>query len=142
MGISKKKRQEVFNKFGGRCAYTGVLLEEGDWQVDHVLPRSSYVWFQPEDTRVRWGITMDSCDCIENLLPCVTIINHYKRGKDLESFRGYMKTFHVRLGKLPKKTSVPRTRDRIRYMHRIAELFGVSVDKPFSGVFYFETLNS
>lgn len=37
MYISKKDRQIVRSKYGGKCAYTGKPLAE-DWQVDHVEP--------------------------------------------------------------------------------------------------------
>ena len=37
MYISKKDREIIKNKFGGKCAYTGTELKE-DWQVDHVKP--------------------------------------------------------------------------------------------------------
>lgn len=35
--MKKEDRQKVFEKFGGRCAYSGTKLES-DWQVDHVKP--------------------------------------------------------------------------------------------------------
>lgn len=81
------------------------------------------------------------CDNIENLLPAIGIINHYKRGFDIEGFRERMTGFHIRLGKLPKKTSVEKTKKRIIYMNTIAELFGITPEKPFNGKFYFETCN-
>lgn len=37
MAISKKQREVVFNKYGGKCAYCGCALEKG-WHVDHVEP--------------------------------------------------------------------------------------------------------
>ena len=53
-----------------------------------------------------------------------------------------MLEFHKRLGKLPKKTSKESTKKRISYMNEIAEVFGITKDKPFSGKFYFETINT
>lgn len=79
-------------------------------------------------------------DNIENLYPCCRIVNHYKRALDLEGFRRYMLSFHTRLAKLPKSTSVESTKRRIVYMNTIADLFDITVDKPFSGVFYFERI--
>lgn len=133
MAISQKKRQQVFLKFGGLCAYTGKPLDLHTWQVDHICPQRHYKWFQPS--------TVGSCHDIENLLPALRIINHYKRALDLEGFRHYILTLHTRLKKLPKKTVVPATARRKAYLLEVAELFGVTEDKPFSGVFYFETLN-
>ena len=37
--IDYTKRQEIFNKFGGKCAYCGVTLGE-DFHIDHIHPRS------------------------------------------------------------------------------------------------------
>lgn len=80
------------------------------------------------------------CDKIENLIPALKIVNHYKRQLDLEGFRRYMSGFHLRLKKLPKKAVAIKTKQRIEYMNTIADLFGITQDKPFSGNFYFETL--
>ncbi len=129
--MNKKLREQVYNKYNGLCAYTGKPLGQ-DWQVDHVIPKSHYVWYQPSTTT--------TCDDIENLVPAIKIINHYKRGLDLEGFRRYMLKFHTRVSKLPKNTRVERTKKRKEYMQTLADLFEISVDRPFTGVFYFETL--
>lgn len=80
------------------------------------------------------------CHRIENLIPAIRIVNHYKREKDLEQFRHYMLSFHLRLATLPKRTLVESTKRRIEYMNTIADLFHISRNKPFNGKFYFETL--
>lgn len=129
MAISKKVREQVRLKFGGLCAYTGKPLDD-KWQVDHVTPKHYCAYH-----------LIDSVDEIENLLPAIRIINHYKRSHNLESFRMSMKSFHLRLAKLPKNTSVESTKRRISYMNEVADIFGITVEKPFTGKFYFETLN-
>ena len=131
MAISKKIRLQVYEKYGGLCGYTGKPL--GDkWEVDHVTPQSHYRWYQSSETM--------KCDDIANLIPAIKIINHYKRGRDLEQFRRYISTLHIRLKKLPKKTMVARTENRKRYLLEVAEHFGVTPDNPFNGTFYFETI--
>jgi hypothetical protein len=122
-------RQIVYNKYMGKCAYTGKPLGD-DWQIDHA--ESKYLSI----LRHTWEDVNDIC----NLEPVISIVNHYKRAKDIEMFREYMLTFHIRLSKLPKKTLVDATVNRINYMNRIAELFDITPDKPFCGKFYFETL--
>ena len=123
-------RIEIFNKYDGKCAYSSKELSD-DWQIDHVIPKSK---------------TLQSFHKItnhndkDNVVPCKSIINHYKRGYDLEQFRQYMLTFHLRLAKLPKNPRTDKTKKRIIYMNTIAELFDITIDKPFDGVFYFETL--
>lgn len=122
--MKKEFRQQIYNKFGGKCAYTGKPLGD-DWQIDHVFPLCSGA---------------SNLNDIGNLVPACKIVNHYKRSLDLAGFRKYMLTFHERIAKLPKKTLVPRTENRKRYMLEIAELFDITPDKPFSGKFYFEKL--
>lgn len=126
ISMTKAQRNIIYNKFGGKCAYTGKPLAD-DWQVDHVFPLCSMA---------------SNLNDIGNLVPACRIVNHYKRSLHLEGFRKYMLSFHKRLKKLPKKTNVPRTQNRIRYMLEVAELFDITPDKPFSGKFYFELLDN
>jgi hypothetical protein len=51
-----------------------------------------------------------------------------------------MADFHLRLGKLPKKTTRPQTMKRIEYMQKVADAFEITPEKPFEGKFYFEKL--
>jgi len=136
--MKKPYRDIIKNKYGGLCAYTGKPLGD-DWQIDHIFPKCSYIWHQSEVTKNKLGVSFELND-IGNLVPTITIINHYKRALDLQGFRKHMKDFHKRLAKLPKKTSVPQTERRIQYMYKVAELFDITPDKPFTGKFYFETI--
>ena len=121
-------RQQVYNKYNGLCAYTGKPLGD-DWEMDHITPKChTSVWHN------KGGM-----NSIENLIPSTKIVNHYKRSLNLEQFIEYMSNFHKRLAKLPKKTLVDKTKNRIRYMNEIADLFGITPDSPFSGKFYYET---
>lgn len=124
-----KKRNMVFNRYNGLCAYTGKPLGE-DWQIDHMEPHFYAQMWQRDPNRP------------ENLMPALRIVNHYKRCKDLEGFRKFMLTFHERLIKLPKKTRVEKTTKRKEYMLKVAEAFGITADTPFSGKFYFETITT
>jgi hypothetical protein len=126
--MNKKKRQQIYDKFGGLCAYTGQPLLDG-WQVDHMEPHLYAFMYQRDANRE------------ENLVPALRIVNHYKRQKDLEEFRKYMLTFHQRIAKLPKNPIVGKSKKRKAYMLTLAELFNITPDNPFSGKFYFETLN-
>jgi hypothetical protein len=122
------KRQRIYNKFGGLCAYTGKPLGD-DWQIDHVHPKS-LVWSDV-------GADVNSED---NLVPAIKIINHYKRSLDLEGFRTFMMGFHKRLCRVPKNPICERRIKYRQYMLKVAELFDITEDKPFCGKFYFETL--
>lgn len=122
-----KTRKKIYEKFGGRCAYSGTKLKE-DWQVDHLVPK---IYFQMSGE--------EGVNDIENLMPVQKIVNHYKRCLTLEEFRHwYLGGLHERLKKLPKNPKVERSIKRKEYLLEIATLFNISVDKPFSGKFYFE----
>lgn len=114
------KRERIFYKYNGLCAYTGKPLGK-DWQIDHLWPKR-----------------LDGDNNEKNLVPAIKIINHYKRAHTLETFRLLMSDFHVRLKKLPKKTKVEATKKRIIYMNEVARLFDITTEKPFDGKFYFE----
>jgi HNH endonuclease. len=117
-------RDAVYNKFGGRCAYTGKPLE-ADWQVDHIVPKRS-----------------GGTDDIDNLLPALHIVNHYKRALSIELFRNwFLSGLHQRLHKLPKNPRTERGMKKKAYLLRVAEAFGITEDKPFCGKFWFETLS-
>lgn len=121
MKSKKHNKYAAWQKY--QCAYSGKHL--GDkFQLDHATPVS------------RGGLGLDY-----NMKACLTIVNHYKRGRTLEEFREYMLTFHLRLVKLPKKTQNNKTRKRIEYMRKIAWAFNIEVDKPFDGKFHFEKFN-
>lgn len=139
--MTKKTRQEVFEKYNGLCAYTGKPLDD-KWQVDHMISKNKHHWniiFRGKK-EVDYKEEMKKVNDIENLFPALYIVNHYKRSLDLEGFRRYMRDFHKRLAKLPKKTMIERTRKRKEYMLKVAEAFDITPDKPFNGKFYFETL--
>jgi hypothetical protein len=125
--------------FDGKCAYTGTPLDD-KWQVDHIIPVSSYLWYQPKEHRLKHGINYERNDA-ENLMPCVGIINHYKRSLDLEEFRKYMSDFHLRIKRLPKNPYTPKSIKTKEYMLTVASLFGITPDKPFCGQFYFEKIS-
>ena len=129
------KRQIVYDKFNGKCAYSGTQLES-DWQIDHMESKKINSYFA-----YKGALDERNVNRIENLMPTQKIINHYKRAFDLALFRDYMKTFHLRLAKLPKNPKVQKSIKHKEYLLEVARLFDITPEKPFSGKFYFETLN-
>jgi len=116
-------REQVYLKFDGKCAYSGTKLKD-DWQIDHIVPKYQ-----------------NGSNHIDNLVPVQRILNHYKRALDLEDFRTWLLgELHLRLKKLPKNPRVERTIRHKEYLLEVAELFGITVDKPFDQVFYFEKI--
>jgi len=133
MYISKKNREIIKQKFGGKCAYTGTELKD-DWQVDHVEPLIRNWW---TNTAMN-----EKAHNIKNMFPAQKIVNHYKGSLDLETFRTwYLGGLHERLKKLPKNPKVEKSIQRKAYLLEVAQLFGIEIDKPFSGTFYFEMLS-
>ena len=124
------KRERIYNKFGGLCAYSGTPLED-DWQIDHICPiiRNWYdgtVQFKEHDTE-------------DNMFPVQKIINHYKHSLSLYQFRNWlMADLHKRLRKLPKNPRTEKGQKKKDYLLKVASYFGITEDKPFSGKFYFE----
>ena len=137
--MKKSDRQKVFDKYGGRCAYCGCELNE-HWQVDHGFSKNHWMLYDPSDP--------NKVNDFENLYPACKECNHYKRSHCIDSscfhigFREYMSTFHKRLARLPKKTMRDKTAKTKLYMQAIADRYGITHDKPFDSVFYFEKVNS
>ena len=125
------KREKVYNKFDGKCAYSGTPLEN-DWQIDHVKP----IRRNADGTKM-----FTNRESIENLFPCQKLINHYKHQLSLEEFRNwYLGNLHLTLQKLPKNPRTDKSKKRNEYMRKVASYFGITETKPFSGVFYFEKI--
>jgi hypothetical protein len=128
MALSKSKREQIKQKYSGLCAYTGKPLQD-DWQVDHM---ESVFWHNYTGK--------ENKDRDDNMIPTCRIINHYKRALTLEQFRDRITTLHQRLAKLPVNPVSPVSIRRKKYLLEVAELFGITKDKPFRGVFFFEQM--
>lgn len=113
--MTKVKRIETYDKYGGRCAYCGKPIEYKDMQVDHIVPlRSCKV---PE-------IAND----ITNLNPSCRRCNHYKRGSSLNGYRLLLMDLHERV--------------RDIYICKVAEDYGIIDVKPWDGKFYYEKVKN
>ena len=117
MKLNKTQREELKQKFGGRCAYCGDQLGE-KWHADHleavVRDLTTGKPEKPEN------------DVIENLMPACTACNHNKRSMSLESWRNLLAHY--------RDVQVIRDCSQIRHLMR----FGLVefIQEPV--VFYFE----
>ncbi len=130
----KSKRQLVYEKYNGCCAYSGTPLEN-DWQIDHLKPKRDY----------QFGSYPYEGDPnhIDNLVPTQKIINHYKRALHIELFRTwFLGGLHLRLKKLPKNPKVEKSIKHKEYLLKVASYFNITEDVPFTGKFYFESNTS
>lgn len=115
MSISKKTRQKVYEKFGGRCAYCGRKIEYKDMQVDHLIPIR-----QAEEGKVDWREVENE----NNYMPACRMCNHYKRANSLELFRKYIQ-------EIPKKL-------RKNYIYKVGVAYGNVIENEKPIEFYFE----
>lgn len=68
--LTAAERQQIYEKFGGRCAYCGCEITIKYMQADHVVP-----------------LHLSGADDISNLYPACRSCNHYKSTLTVEKFR-------------------------------------------------------
>mgnify|MGYP000217691281 FL=1 len=68
--LTAAERQQIYEKFGGRCAYCGCKITIKEMQADHVIP-----------------LHLGGADDISNLYPACRACNHYKSTYTVEKFR-------------------------------------------------------
>lgn len=95
--LSKAKREILFNKYEGKCAYCGEDLHKG-WHADHIEPVLRRTrWKRGKDGRLIWkngkpvtelvGMNRPENDVIENMNPSCRACNLYKSSYPLEMWR-------------------------------------------------------
>ena len=115
--MNKNTRKQVFDKFGGRCAYCGCELDFDKFQIDHFIPQ---VWAKNE------GLKPDNS--FENLMPACVECNRYKSSNHIEGMREWLESSKQKLLKT----------QNLRILNRVG---GFSInEKPIR--FYFETINN
>lgn len=115
--ISKKLREQVYQKYNGHCAYCGCELEIKDMQVDHVLSVARAKWIKDE-------LDLNN---IDNLMPSCRSCNYYKDTCSIKTFRKNLSTLMERVRK--------------QYIFRLAEKYGMVQEMNWDGKFYFEKVN-
>lgn len=78
----KEKRQKIFDKYGGRCAYCGCEITMQNFNADHLKP---LLRGRGLDTAaaIKWRGTDD----IENMMPSCRSCNNRKNALNIEQFR-------------------------------------------------------
>jgi 5-methylcytosine-specific restriction endonuclease McrA len=132
--MTNKKRMEVYEKYGGICAYCGEQITLKEMQVDHIYPRqlkdfdSMFVYVAGDDGKYHKSgeVYHPKCDIndIKNLNPACRQCNHYKRGETLEQYRENLKTLIHRCRKI--------------YINKVAEDYGIYEYHEWNGKFAFE----
>ena len=126
MGINKEKRNAVYEKFNGRCAYCGEHITKKQMQVDHIIPQRNFSTVHNclihRAKKVDYGL-----DDMRNLNPSCRFCNNWKKTFSLETFRSEI------------EAQVERAR-RYSRNFRMAEKYGLVVSCEGSIKFYFEQL--
>lgn len=132
MTLSKKKREALRLKFGGKCAYCGCELT-GRWQADHMEPvYRIHKWVRKPDGYGSVAVPTGEMERPENdhegnLMPACSACNNDKHSATLEQWR---KRLEDLLGVCERNHSA--------YRHALR--FGLLLPAPKPVVFYFEQL--
>lgn len=78
MRLSKKQREQLRGKFGGKCAYCGCELD-GKWHADHVKPVLRHM--------NGIGMVHTENDTEDNMVPACHPCNLHKHCNSLEDYR-------------------------------------------------------
>ena len=115
----KPNRKKIHQKFGGKCAYCGTILEDESgkfMQVDHVKPiRRHYKTGKAKKP---------ANENIENMFPSCPRCNNYKHTMNIDKFREEIK---LAISRLEKNASF-----------RNASRYGMIEIKEWDGIFWFE----
>ena len=114
--ISKKVREQVFNKYNGHCAYCGCELKYKDMQIDHI---NSVYRAEIHGNKVD--------DSLDNYMPACRSCNFYKSTYTIEQFRFQIK-------QTLEKTCVQS------FQAKLAMKYGIVKVTPWNEKFYFETI--
>ncbi len=106
--IPDRDRREIYEKYGGRCAYCGQPIPYKKMQVDHRKP-----------------LARGGADDMGNYMPSCRACNHYKHTLTVEEFR-------EQIGLL-----TGRLRERV-YIYKLALRHGRISENPGPVKFYFE----
>ena len=124
---TKKQRELLFNKYGGRCAYCGYALAKG-WHIDELEPIRRIKKWDPTKRKWIYDGTCKHPDRlhIDNQMPACASCNINKHAMSLEEFRQLIGGFLNSLN-----------RDSTQY--RIAKRYGFIEEVMKPVVFYFES---
>lgn len=126
--MKKADRQQVFDKYGGKCAYCGCELQKG-WHVDHIEPVvRQQKWDKAKRAWVAIGFERPENDCMANYNPACASCNVQKSSQSIEAFRAQIAYFITSLNKYHP-------------IYRFAKRYGLLQETGNPVVFYYETLD-
>jgi hypothetical protein len=114
--LKKVEREQLRLKYGGHCAYCGVVLVGNKWHEDHLEPIIRQVdkpTERPENHR------------LDNMMPACAPCNRSKGRQELEGWRNWL-AGHV------------NSLNEYHGIYRLAKAFGLVVETAAPVVFFFE----
>lgn len=127
--MTKKEREQIKNKYGGKCAYCGCELQKG-WHVDEIQPvRRNHKW---NSEKRKYEIDKDNPMMhpermvISNQNPSCASCNINKHSSSLEDFRSLIKGFMNHLNNSSTQ-------------YKVAKRYNLIKEEDIPVVFYFET---
>ena len=127
---SKKDREIIFNKYGGKCAYCGEPLQKG-WHVDELLPVKRNHKYDKNKQKFVWDGTYEHPERlnINNQMPSCPSCNINKHSGSIEEFRSLIAGFMKHL-------------NEINTQYKIAKRYGLVKEDIKPIVFYFERVGN
>ena len=128
MAVTKKQREIVYNKFGGKCAYCGCDLQKG-WHVDELEPCRRNHKYNYEKKKWVFDGTYEHPERlhIDNQMPACASCNINKHSMSLEDFRRLISGF---INSLNSQST----------QYKIAKRYGLVKEDVKPVIFYFETV--
>ena len=126
---AKQKRELIFNKYGGRCAYCGCELQKG-WHIDELLPVRRNMKLNKDKTKYVHDGTYEHPDRlnINNQMPACPSCNINKHSMSLEGFRELIEGFRKHL-------------NEVSTQYKISKRYGLVIEVFWPVEFYFERVN-
>ena len=90
--LTKKQREEIWNKYDKHCSYCGKLLEYKDMQVDHQIPQR-----RATKKAGRGRLPVEKIETFDNYYPSCRRCNLHKRAVGLETYRRYVEEIPEKL---------------------------------------------
>ena len=125
MALTKKQRQEVWDKSQGHCWYCGCKLPKNGWHADHFWPIYREVKYVPDNSDSQFShksVNTGECwrkeyDTLENTVPSCAPCNLFKASYPFDFFR------------IEIEAQIKRVR-KASSGFRIAERMGIIEPKP------------
>ena len=133
--MKKELRDKVYQKYKGHCGYCGEKIELKNMQVDHIIPKRSFVsfimfakfHFDKQNRVPIWlkHLEPEDIDHIDNLMPACRVCNNWKSANGIELFRSEIFEQVNRLNKYSSN-------------YRMAKKYNLVQETTMPIVFYFE----